>query len=286
MFFIKESFRWIRRAKLSFLFSLLSTSISILLIYLSFFSFYLADYYQTKLKEQVQIHVFLLDSLDDNSLSSLKENLQAEAFVKELEFISKEKAAENFIAETGEDFREVLDYNPLPASFLISLNKDYLVKTRLDSIITLTGSMPGVEDVTYNADIFEKILALLQDVRKYIWAAAVLLILLAFYIVYSTLRLIIHNREEEIETMKLVGASVATIKLPILISGIFIGTTATLLTGGILYGLYFVTNNLLDFSNIFIYFEFLNLFILMAVGPLIGLVCSLLATRNISLRVY
>ena len=121
IFYFKEAFKSIFNAKASFILTLITLSIAVILIAASVGAIQLSEIFENKLKKNVKLTLFLQDSVKQNSVTFCKEELQSLKFTNGVTFISKEKAAENFIKETGEDFREILDYNPLPASFIIQL---------------------------------------------------------------------------------------------------------------------------------------------------------------------
>ena len=128
IFWIKESFRLIGRAKSSFFLSLISMSISLTLIGGSVFSINFSNYLQNKLKRSVNINVFLNDTITKKEINNLKKKIKNEKFVYSVRYIDKKKAAELFIKDTGEDFRKLIDYNPLPASFAVSLKGKYVTR--------------------------------------------------------------------------------------------------------------------------------------------------------------
>ncbi len=130
-FWLKESFKLIGRAKGSFFISLISMTISVFLIITSLILIRISDILQSGIKESITINIFLNDSINKNDLKQFEDKLKEEEFTKLVKFISKEQAADNFIKETGEDFRKILDYNPLPASFSVSLKENFVNKNSL-----------------------------------------------------------------------------------------------------------------------------------------------------------
>ena len=64
-------------------------------------------------KENIEISIILNDNTRDEMALKLKEIIDQQAFTKSSQFITKEKAAEQFKKDFGEDFLQVLDYNPL-----------------------------------------------------------------------------------------------------------------------------------------------------------------------------
>src|SRR5690606_20500857 len=129
------------------------------------------------------------------------------------EFISKDEAVEIFIKETGEDFRNILDYNPLPASFSLKLKTGFAEEDSLKKILYTLSGINFADEVVHKDDLTHQLLLYLRDFRIYILALTLMILIVSLYLVYSTVKLIINSRSEEFETMKLVGAKLSTIKL-------------------------------------------------------------------------
>jgi len=124
-FWFKEALKLIARSKFSFLLALISITLSVILITVSVFIILFSNHFEEQLKSNITISVFLKDSPTDSEIDQIKTELSELKYLRSSEFVDKEKAAEIFIKETGEDFRKILDYNPLPASFNIKLRSEY-----------------------------------------------------------------------------------------------------------------------------------------------------------------
>ncbi len=284
-FWIKESFKLIGRAKASFFLSLISTSISVLLISASLLSIKLSNQLQNDLKKNVNINIFLKDSLSGSSIAQMRTGLSKRKYINTIKYIDKEEAAQNFIKETGEDFRRLLDYNPLPASFTVTLKDSYVEKDSLKKIIGSISKIGGVDEVVFQQEFIYKLLNYLSRIRKYIFAITFVLLFISIYIVYSTVKLIINAKYEELETMKLVGAKLSTIKMPIVLNCILIGLFAGIISLAIFYilNLYIQgikeIHQLLNLNNVYF------IVVVLAVGPVIGSLVSLFSLRKINLKI-
>jgi len=279
LFLFKEAIRANRRAKLSFLFSLSSTTVGLVLIALSLLSVQISKSIESYLQNQFEVQVYLKEGLTKNQREGLRKNLEKLKEVKSVEFISKEIAAAKFVKETGEDFRAILEYNPLPASYILKTVGTGAIN--FPSLLKKVKMFEEVDDAIFPNAMYQKMLFYLKTFQKYIAGLGILLSIIAFYVIFSTTRLIIESRKEEIETMKLVGGSLFTIKLPLLLNGMLIGLISGLIAITFLY-----------ISEVLIrtYFYqqlpgFLNYtFVLLFLGPALGLISSLLATWKISLK--
>lgn len=284
-FWVKESFKLIGRAKSSFFLSLISMTISVMLIGASLLSIELSNKFQDRLKKNVNINIFLKENLSQNKIAEFQSGLKNKPYVNTIKFISQDEAAAVFIKETGEDFRKLLDYNPLPASFLITLKADFVEKESLLKVINQLSQMPGVDEVVFQQEFTYKVLSYLKRIQVYIFIITAVLFFVSMYIVFSTVKLITKSKYEEMETMKLVGAKLSTIKMPIILNAVFTGLLAGILCVMIFsFAGYYLGK--MDYLN-----KFLNLrnglfvALIFIIGPAIGLFVSVFSLKKISLKI-
>lgn len=233
------------------------------------------------LKSKVQIEAFLSDSLSAQQVKSIRHDLLATDGVSSVHFISKDDAAEIFKKEFGQDIRQVLDFNPLPASYRIFVRNSYKNSKGVAEISEQVASIPGVESVKYR-----KILLTLIDRRVRIFYGVMVgfggaLVLLSIFLVYNSMRLAISYKKRIIDTMKLVGASRSFVRMPFLMGGMIQGFTGGLLAAGAIYGvirasLVLMQENIL--SEVLPPPEFYAAIVVIAM--LIGLLSTLIATRR------
>jgi len=285
IFWIKESLKLIGRAKSSFFLSLTSTSISVLLIAASIVILQMSNIFQNRLKETVNINVFLKDAVTNAQAKNIGKKISAEKYVRSARYIDKNKAAENFIRETGEDFRKILDYNPLPASFTVSIKSDYVQKDTLDVVIADLKKISGVEEVSFQQEFVYKILSYVNGAKKYVFVITGILFLISLYVVFSTVKLIINSKYEEMETMKLVGAKLSTIKMPIILNGILIGFFASLIALGLFLVVIHYFDTLLGVQSVRQFKDHTYLAGIILLGPFLGFIVSLFSLRKINLKI-
>lgn len=284
-FYLLEAVKSFKNARLSSVFSILTLSMAVILITLALAGILSSNYLEGRVKEKVTVNLFLKKSLDHPEIENIMKNLSEKSFVSGVEYISPAKAEEMFIRETGEDFRDILEFNPLPPSISIKIKPEYVVSDSISALLPQLGRLPGVDEVVFQGGTIYKILAFLSSLKFYILIAALLISAIAFYIVYVTSRLIIQIKMLQIETMKLAGARLSSIKIPILINGIINGLAASALTGFvylILWRLltnYYPDNGLVFFDNMVFYAGVL------ISGPVIGFLGSLTASGKITLKV-
>ncbi len=286
MFFsVKEAFRLIGRAKASFFLSLTSLCISVLLITISLALIQSTNIIQKKIKENVSINLFLNENLSSSKTADIKNELEKRDYIKTIDYIDKDEAAEIFIKETGEEFRKLLDYNPLPASFTVTLKDKYVEKDSLDAIVASLSSINGVGDIGFKDDFIYKLISILNNIKKYIFIATAVILFLSIYIVYSTVKLIINSRFEELETMKLVGAKLITIKLPVILNSMIVGLLAGALSTGIFILFISIFADYISMINFLGTSKYIYLSLLIFVGPFLGLVISIISLKRLTLKI-
>lgn len=285
-FIIKESFKLIARSKLNFFLNLISLTLCVILIVISFYILRTSDYLQNYIQKNISLSIFIKDNSGQQAIEEFKKRISDKPYTSSVEFISKEKAAEIFLKETGEDFRKILDYNPLPSSFTLYLNRDYTVPDSVKRIVEEIGKENIVSEVVSKMEFLQKVLSFATKMQLYIFLITGFMLLVSIYLVFSTVRLIMNSKYEELETMKLVGAKLSTIKLPILLNIVFVGLIAGFISLAIFYSV--INIFLIDKSTLLSMTGFeLNLMIvfMLLVGPVIGIIVTIFALRKITLRV-
>jgi len=285
IFYIAEALRSIKSAKSSFILTIVSLTISVLLILFSFITLQLSDYYSSSLKSNIKINVFIKETLNQSDKEKMLSELQDKIYTDSVEFISKDKAAEQFIQETGEDFRKILDYNPLPASFVVQISESFANSDSLNNIIKDLSSMESVDEVVFKEGFIYKLLNYIDTVKIYIFLITLLVSMVAIYLVYATIRLIINSRMIDFETMKLVGAKLSTIRIPVIVNGLFAG----LFSGIFSYLVFlFIKKQLLIVEALGIMFSsymFEYNLIIFLTGPVLVFIVSMFTLRKVSLKI-
>ncbi len=285
LFFFSEAIKSIFRSKASFILTVFSLSISVMLILSSIIALQTSDYLEKRIKEIVKINLFLKEYVQEKELSEIEKDLKSKSFISQVNYTSKDDAAELFLQETGEDFRDILDYNPLPASFVVTIKEEFSNPDSLDNIITDLNKYSWTDEVIFKNEFVYRILNFLNSIKIYLFIITGCVILIALYLVYTTVRLIMNSKAKEFETMKLVGAKLSTIKIPVLLNGFFAGILSSIICIAIFY---FMMGYLGSFKSILNLLEtnrIIHLVILIFTGPLLGSLVTFLTLRKISLKI-
>lgn len=212
------------------------STISILAIFVSFtlLSFIisfsvLSNTAMNFLQKQVQVRVFFKDSFTQDSILALKTELEKDPRIMEVGYTSKEDALRIFkdLSKNDPILQESLTSNILPASLEI---RAYDVKD-LDEIANEFSGREYVDSVKYLKDIkdtFKYYSTIITVVSMILFA---LFFIVSFGIILSTIRINIFQKKEEIETMKIVGASDDFIQRPFIHQGVVYAMVGSFLSG-------------------------------------------------------
>ncbi len=193
-----------------------------------------------QMKENVAVTLVLKDNTDSIKQDRLENLLQVAPFVHQWEYISKDDALSDHIANLGEDPTKFLGTNPLQASYEINLNAQY---AQVDSIATLEKKLavfPFIDQIIYPKDMITILDGKIGTISIILLGLVVVLLIVALALIINTIRLHVYSKRFLINTMQLVGATPWVIKRPIIGRNILMGFVAgifalILLAGSIYY---------------------------------------------------
>ncbi len=185
-------------------------------------------------EQKVEVVAYLQPNSTDTQVETLKTQLQAMPQVSSVVYVSRAEALTRFRAsmqaQGREDLTRYLDANPLYASMEVKLVDPSQVRIVGDA---LRGD-PSVRNVINIEDLVERVLTVTSILRTAGTVVLVIVGVIALFIIINTIRLAVLARAEEIEVMRLVGASDAFIRWPFVFEGAFVGLLGSLLTLAIL----------------------------------------------------
>ena len=185
-------------------------------------------------EQKVEVVAYLQPNITDRQVETLRSELEAMPEVDTVEYITRDLALQRFQesmkAQGREDLTQYLDSNPLYASLEVKLVDPSAVRTVGEAL----RADPAVRNVINIEDLVERVLTVTNILRT---AGTVLLLVvgvIALFIIVNTIRLAVVARAEEIESMRLVGASDAFIRWPFIFEGAFVGFLGATVTLAIL----------------------------------------------------
>ncbi len=280
-FLIKEGFKSLIRSKYAGAFAILVIWIALIIVGLGFITARDALVTVNDIKTQFDIDIFLKKTSTPLEIKDLATTLTRMREIEEVEFISIDKAANIFEEEFGEDIFEILDYNPLPPSFTISLNRLYRNPTSVESIISKLRNEEIIDEIKYR----KKFLLLLEKYQQTVLIVIVFiflfLTLMSVLLISHSIKMTIFSRREIINTLKLIGATNNFIRSPFIIEGLLQGFIASCLASITIFLISYIQNNYLqpifNYQIIIGYSYYISMIIF---GSFMGFIGSIKAIRR------
>nr|WP_276537872.1 permease-like cell division protein FtsX [Pseudoalteromonas agarivorans] len=175
-------------------------------------------------EEASEISLFVKESMSEQETQTLVKRLALYAEVESVEFISKQQALTEFKDVSG--FGQALEYlesNPLPDVVLVTPTKRHRQPNAAKALLTKLENEREVDFGKLDIAWLERLNALLDLLKESVITIALLLLTSVTLIIGNTIRLSIMDKKEEIQVMKLVGATNTFIHAPFLWTGIWYG---------------------------------------------------------------
>ena len=187
-------------------------------------------------EDKVGVVADLNDNISPAVLADTQARLGALPEVRSIEYVSKDEALRRYreerVAQGQEDFTRFLPNNPLPASLEVKLRRadDYRTVADFLQAEPIVAKVQNIEDTT------DRLVSLTNFLRTFGVLLLAVIGAIVLFIVINTIRLAVLGRAEEIEVMRLVGASDAFIRWPFVFEGALVGLFGAALSMGVLIG--------------------------------------------------
>ena len=229
--------------KLNFTTQLMTTlvvTLSILLL-LSFAMFsYNLKQFTEQLGSRLGIVVYLKKNISQEQIPNLYRRISALNGIEAVNYTSSEEAfrkLEKYLA----DERQVLegvDPGFLPPSFEIKINRAVFNIERIRQVAVELSRWNEVSKVQYGEEWIDRLEIFSSITQKAVLGSGILLLVTAAFVVANTIKLTVYARQEELEILRLVGATNAFIAGPFLVEALLQGLAGSVLATGIIYGVY------------------------------------------------
>lgn len=189
------------------------------------------------------ISLYLKPSLSSAEEAQVLKEIASTPGVGHATLITKEEGLKMLQAQEGMgNIMQYLSENPLPAVIEIAPSLALSNADQIEQLYTQLKANPHVEQAKLDMDWISRLQSLLSFAKRIVHAIMILLALVVILVIGNTLRLAIHNRQEEVRVLKLIGATNPFIARPFLYSGIWYSL------GGALLAILFVNICLLSFA--------------------------------------
>lgn len=245
------------------------------------------------IQDRVNISIYFKSDVSEETIMDVKKNLEGYNEVKAVNYISKEQALADFKKDNANEpvIIQSLDEiggNPLLASLVVMANdpnqyqliSDYVSKAYFND---------NVSRVNYgkNKEIIDKLNSIIATIRRIGIGLGFFFGVVSLLITFNAIRITIYTHRQEVEIMRLVGASNMFIRLPFIFEGVIYGIIASVVSMFILFlSVKFVTpfiSTAVPSSNLVAayladFWKLLGAQILL--GSLLGVIGSIIAMRK------
>ncbi|MGB0869950.1 MAG: cell division protein FtsX [Flavobacteriales bacterium] len=264
------------RLKVAFTTVLISSSLLLFMLGMWVNIVVLANQFSQKIKEEMTLTVYVDPMAKPIEIKSFDKKLKRIEGVSRIEFVSKEKAAEQMKSEIDEHVLELLDFNPFFDAYDVYFNAEFVDLDRISKIETDLKKHDIVYKVTYDKSIILKLNKNIKTISLIVVILCSIFLFVAITLIYNSIRLAVHAQRFSIRTMQLVGASSWFVRKPFLWKSVLQGALSGLIAISLNYGaLHYLNSSIPSFS----FLSEINTFLLTSVVIFVfGIVLSLIST--------
>ena len=274
--FFKRAVRDIRTNRFLNVVTIITISLSILIVSSLALFFVNAGNYMGSWQKGIRIIAYLKPDLPEAEIVDIKNKIQGFQTVASVDFISKQEAMKKISEQMKQQSSlfEDLKENPLPDAFEVYISGSSLSNKQLENLAKQIESIPEIDFVEYGKKWIGRFVKVFELFRLTGYAMSGIFFIASVFIVANTIRLVIYSRSEEIEIMRLVGATDSFIKTPFYIQGLIQGALGGILGLASLFVVFMLISSNIKFglSSDLLYIKFLSLKM-----SIIIICCSMLA---------
>jgi cell division transport system permease protein len=223
-------------------------ALSILIIASAMLFFRNADEILNSWQEGVRIMAYLADGLEPGRISSLEQGIERLDGVSDVRFVSKDEGLKALRAQMEHQgsILENLGGNPLPDALDIRLTAAAQSVASLERLAAQLEALDGIAAVEYGQRWIGRIAQILDLFRLVGYTLGGLFFVAAVFIVGNTIRLTLYSRREEVEIMRLVGATDRFIMVPFYLQSMIQGALGGVMGIGALLAMFTLLQARLD----------------------------------------
>lgn len=251
-----------------------------------------------QITDKINVSVYLKDNVDKVQTDKLISDIKQQDNVEDVSYLSKEQALEIYKKQNADNLNLLLAItetdNAVPATIQIKphdTNKLDSIKTFLDKpeVKALQSNPTSYSGVVKTA--VDNISHAAQFLQRAGIAGVAIFAFISMLIIFNTIQMAIFNRRDELQIMRLLGASTSYIRGPFVVESILYGIFSAVISVVLLNGLFLLSSStlqatalgLLDINYAYKYFSshfWIFLTIQLAIGIFIGAASSVIATRR------
>lgn len=289
IYFFREALRRIWTSKRSSFVAISMIAISLLIVGIFMLVAENLEHTVEQWQGRSRVNVYFAPEASDAQIAAVRAHLGSRGELARHRFVTREEALQRFreYFSSVSNLVSQLDENPFPPSFEIEVRPEFIESKAFNEEMAAVRALPGVEHVQFDWDWLARMRRLVDVINLAGLIAGGILAIAAAFTIANVIRLTMMLYREEIDIMRLVGATERLIRGPFLVEGILQGTFGGMVAVGLLYGAFLAVRNTLDPSQS-LFFGFLvgtflpwqKLALLVVGGTLAGWFGSWLSVRE------
>jgi len=227
-YFLREAVKNVRYSPLLTIISILTVAGSLILV--GFFGGLLlaADDLLDGVAQDLRVTAYLKSDVTEKDIQSLSDLIQTREGVESVVYVSEEADRQRASDLLPADLLEGLDPGDLPAAptLEVALVKQRRLKRDVEELTQWLNQLTGikkVDEVEFGIERIRLGLAFVDTFQALAWAVSIVLLVAAIFFVFSTIKMAVYARSDEIEILRLVGATGHFVRIPFFIEGLFQG---------------------------------------------------------------
>lgn len=241
-----------RKVKPTFSYAILSVTMILFLIGIMYTVFFGLNKALIDIKESIEIEVELSQGISDGAIDTVKYDLQSKHYINSISFMSKEEAIKSFEKELNQEIEAIAGFNPLYDAYIITLKNEYSEPDSIKQVHADLAEIENVRHINYSDAVMNLVNANMKKVSTVGMITIGILLIIAYSLIDSTIRLMMYSQRFTIRSMQLIGATKSFIVKPFIIKGLTSGLISGILANLIiLIGGYYLQNRfqLLNLQN-------------------------------------
>jgi cell division transport system permease protein len=227
-YFLREAAQNLRHSPLLAVVSVCTIAVSLILV--GFFGYVLLNAYSLldAVGRELKVTIYLQPDTDRAEAEALANEVLARPDVVDVKILSEDQDRARNIELLPDDLESGLDRESIPGTpcLDLTLSRESRDREALDELATWLASLRQVEsasDIHFSADRYRLLYSLIDIFQLVGIIVCVVILFAAIFFIFGTIQLAVYARQEEIEVLKLVGATDRFVKAPFYIEGLFQG---------------------------------------------------------------
>lgn len=226
---VTQTCRNFRQTWGSQLMTMLTVGLSVLIFSFFFLVYLNIEKASQSFSSDLMLTVYFNDDLNEPLRREFENKINAFEKVEKIVYLSRADGLKRLAAQLGEeaDILETLGPDFLPVALEIHPGKSMAALSRMNDFSEYLATLPGAIKVQYGRDWLERMSLLTSLIQLITLLSGGLLVLSTTFVVSYTVRLTVISRREELEILRLLGASNSYIKAPLILEGLATGLLGT-----------------------------------------------------------